>query len=155
MYKSATLSETFLLRLASVLALTLTMFLPALARRAGFLLRGPAHRLSAVNPRIVSVANLSTSPPTDKPRTMDEVQGLFAESLLLLADAQESRETTYFVEDYADAKEGVQEALDAYSQLLEALPEDRRKSTREANDPKFNQLREQFSVLEESLIHED
>lgn len=86
---------------------------------------------------------------------MDEVQALFAESLLLLADAEESRDTTYFGDDFADAKHGVNEALTAYNQLLEALPEEKRRSTREANDPKFNQLREQFSVLEESLIHDD
>lgn len=86
---------------------------------------------------------------------MDEVQALFAESLLLLTDAEESRDTTYFAEDYADAKEGVEQALTAYSHFLETLPEDARRSAREANDPKFNQLREQFSVLEESLIHDD
>lgn len=86
---------------------------------------------------------------------MDEVQGLFAESLLLLADAEESRETTYFVEDYADAKEGVREALGAYEQLLAGLPKDQQRSVREANDPKFGQLREQFSVLEEALINDD
>lgn len=86
---------------------------------------------------------------------MDEVQALFAESLLLLADAEESRETTYFEDDFVDAKQGVNEALTAYSELLDTLPEETRRSTREANDPKFNQLREQFSVLEESLIHDD
>jgi hypothetical protein len=130
------------------------MLLQALARRAGLCL-GSSARSSGRPAGPCSLARLSTDAPPRKRQTLDEVQGLFAESLLLLADAEESRETTYFVEDYEDAKVGVHEALDAYQELLAGLPEDARRSVREANDPKFNQLREQFSVLEESLINDE
>lgn len=92
---------------------------------------------------------------TPAPSTPTDVQALFAESLLLLADAEESRETTYFEEDFADAKVGVADALSAYDGLVERLEDAERKSFVEANDAKFKQLKEQFDVLEQQLINDD
>jgi hypothetical protein len=98
---------------------------------------------------------LSTT--TDKKAlTIDDVQGLFAEARLLLADAYESKDTVYFSEDFEDAKVGVQETLDAYKAVVASAPTpEARDSIRNANDPKFRQLTEEFSTLEDELINEE
>jgi hypothetical protein len=93
---------------------------------------------------------------TKKSQSIDDVQGLFAEARLLLQDANESKGSVYFSEDFEDAKIAVQDTLDAYKAIVEASPTpEARESIRNANDPKFRQLAEEFSSLEDDLIHDE
>lgn len=128
------------------------MILQNIARSAGPYLGTSLHSLRVPPLTLAARRRLSTAP---KEHTVDDVQALFAESLLLLADAEESRETTYFVEDFEDAKLGVAEALSAYEGLVARLERAEKKSFVEANGPKFRQLKEQFDVLEEALINDE
>lgn len=88
--------------------------------------------------------------------TLNEVHALFAEARLLLQDADDSKGTIYFSEDFQDAKIGVKDTLNAYKQLLDQTkPSSERDAIRSANDPKFRQLAEEFAVLEEQLINDE
>jgi hypothetical protein len=120
-----------------------------LARRLGPVLSGQHSRVpcSATRP-------FCSAKPTGQ--TIDQVQGLFAEARMLLQDAEDSKGTVYFSEDFEDARAGVDEALQAYRHLLDSTSCQRdRDSIRNANDPKMRQLREEFVNLEEQLINDE
>lgn len=128
------------------------MLLRVLACRTGALFGSRSGNLSLAEVPALHRACASSS---KKVPSLNEVQGLFAESMLLLSDAEESKDTTYFSDDFEDAKVGVREALSSYDTLLKSLPDSERRSVQEANDPKFKQLKEQYTILEDSLINDD
>lgn len=111
----------------------------------------------APSPRAQGFADVAkTGGPVKRSPSIDQVQALFAEARLLLQDAEDSKGTVYFSDDFEDAKKGVSDTLDAYHRLLEhtELP-DARDAIKSANDPKFRQLAEEFAVLEEQLINDE
>jgi hypothetical protein len=129
------------------------MLIQALARRAGTYLGSRAARRAP--PRAAALSTATPAAPPPDARALADVQALFAESLLLLADAEESRDTTYFADDFADAAASVSATLAAYDALVAGLPPADARAVREANGPKFRQLAEQFAALEHALIHDD
>lgn len=92
---------------------------------------------------------------TTAPKTINDVNELFAEARLCLQDALESKGTVYFADDFADAKEATKATLVAYNTLLESSTPDVRTSLVEANRPKMAQLEEEFKQLEHELIHDE
>lgn len=61
----------------------------------------------------------------------------------------------YFEEDFRDAKTATEETLQAFEALCSVASEKERQSLIEANQPKMAQLREEFKMLENELIHDD
>lgn len=74
---------------------------------------------------------------------------------MLLKDAEDSKGTVYFSEDFEDAKKGVFDTLKAYDALLERSTGNEKESIKNANDPKMRQLEEEYRTLEDQLIHDE
>lgn len=69
--------------------------------------------------------------------------------------ANEAFGTTYFEEDFEDAKLATNETLSAFQQLIDSLSPSERSRVLAANRPKMAQLEEELKVLTDSLIHDD
>lgn len=69
--------------------------------------------------------------------------------------ALESKGTVYFEDDFVDAKLATEETLKAFDQLCASVTPEQRTSLLEANRPKMAQLKQEFKMLEDELIHDD
>lgn len=68
--------------------------------------------------------------------------------------AVESKGTVYFEDDFMDAKQATASTLQAFEDLCAAASPQERASLIAANRPKMAQLKEEFRMLEDQLIHD-
>lgn len=69
--------------------------------------------------------------------------------------ATESKGTVYFEDDFNDAKQATLDTIRAFDDLCASVSSQKRQSLLEANAPKMAQLKQEFKMLEDELIHDE
>uniref|UniRef100_A0A0D9WDH4 Uncharacterized protein n=1 Tax=Leersia perrieri TaxID=77586 RepID=A0A0D9WDH4_9ORYZ len=85
----------------------------------------------------------------DYGKDVDEVNRKFAEAREEIEAAMDSKETVYFDEEAACARDAAGEALSAYESLLERLPPAEADSLRRSMGLKMEQLKAELNQLDE------
>ena len=111
--------------------------------------RIPSSPLGAANTMCIQRAAFGTSAmaQSELEQRLATFNDQFAEARLCLADALESKETTYFKDDIRDAKEAMDKTLEIYTQLLDDLSEEQRAQVDDANGLKVKSLQEEYDQL--------
>ena len=86
-------------------------------------------------------------------KRLDNLADLFVEAREELELASESKETTYFDEEAAAAKDAVEAALGEYSTILSELQEPLRGEVERSNGLKMEQLKAELELLFEDDHH--
>ncbi|XRB05492.1 hypothetical protein NFJ02_24g54430 [Pycnococcus provasolii] len=103
-----------------------------------------------------SAASASASAASETAPTMDDINDLFVEARDLLEDARDSMETVYFNEEFHDAKQAVQETLQAWEEHLSSIQDqDKKDALMRSNGMKMEQLRAELATLEDMLLEDD
>jgi len=88
----------------------------------------------------------------DQRKRLQSFQDLFVEARDCIADAEESIGTTYYDEDFEAAKEAVDEAVQAYEDIISELDTKEASDVRSANGLKVEQLKGELSqVVDKSM----
>lgn len=84
---------------------------------------------------------------TEIQKRLDEFQNLFVEARLCIEDVNESEGTKYFDEDAEAAKEAVEEAIQAFEQLIQDIedPQEKNRVLR-GNGLKVEQLKGELDL---------
>lgn len=85
----------------------------------------------------------------ERRKELEKLAALFSEARDEIENARESAGTTYFNEDFAEAKSCATNALDYYNQLLKELQPEEAIKLKEEQNPKMEQLKMELSMLEE------
>ncbi|CAM9493197.1 unnamed protein product [Ectocarpus fasciculatus] len=103
--------------------------------------------------RLVARRALSTSLSDEQlRRKMDEFNDLFVTAREEMEYAEESKETTYFDEEAAAAKEAVEEAVALFEEVLRSVDEKKRTDIMRSSGLRVEQLK---AELDQLLISDD
>jgi hypothetical protein len=80
---------------------------------------------------------------------IDEINTKFAEARDEIEAAMESKETVYFNEEAACARDAVNEVLDLFQKLLEKLPDEEKGAVMRSMGLKMEQLKAELNQLDE------
>ncbi|XP_040380433.1 uncharacterized protein LOC121054519 isoform X1 [Oryza brachyantha] len=120
---------------------------PAAARAPARATPAPAPALVA--PRPFFPAHRRAFSTADYGKDVDEVNRKFAEAREEIEAAMDSKETVYFDEEAACARDAAGEALAAFDALLERLPPADADSLRRSMGLKMEQLKAELNQLDE------
>ncbi|CAN0406152.1 unnamed protein product [Ectocarpus sp. 8 AP-2014] len=108
---------------------------------------------ASYEPSVVARRALSTSLSDEQlRRKMDEFNDLFVTAREEMEYAEESKETTYFDEEAAAAKEAVEEAVALFEEVLRSVDEKKRTEIMRSSGLRVEQLK---AELDQLLISDD
>ena len=100
-----------------------------------------ATNLSACAPRF------STMSPSDIQKRLDDFQELFVEARLCIEDVNDSAGTKYFEEDLEEATRAVDEAVQAFTDLVDSIEDvNEKNSVLRSNGLKVEQLKGELKM---------
>lgn len=96
---------------------------------------------------IGSVSLFSAMSPSDVQKRLDEFQDLFVEARLCIEDVNDSAGTKYFEEDLEEATRAVDEAVQAFTDLVDSIEDiNEKNNVLRSNGLKVEQLKGELKM---------
>ena len=96
---------------------------------------------------IGSVSLFSAMSPSDVQKRLDEFQDLFVEARLCIEDVNDSAGTKYFEEDLEEATRAVDEAVQAFTDLVDSIEDiNEKNNVLRSNGLKVGQLKGELKM---------